>query len=251
MNLIIQGSKNFNVSERIKSHIKKRTEKLNYFKSHIQELNFHLDLERYNYKVDVILFLKKLGSYKFKAIAPEMYTAIDKVVHKIDVKINRKKNKIQSHSQPTHEEFVQFFNHHERKEPEPTEIIEIDTRPLILKEAFLQMKNNNKDFYGFYLLENNSNSFPSFLRILDDHILYLFKRKNDNTYIEYSLVTKQDSSVEINKKIREIKIKKFDLFNAQKDILNDEYHFDIFIDKETNKVSFLFKESHGKWILLR
>jgi len=251
MNLIIQGSKNFNVSERIKTHIKKRSEKLNYFKNHIQEINFHLDSERYNFKVDVILSLKKLGVHKFKAIAPEMYTAIDKVIHKIDVKINREKNKIQSHAKPGHEEFVEFFNHHEKREPEPTEIIEINTKPTVLQDAFLQMKSSNKDFWGFYLLEKDNESAPAFLRILDDHILYLFKRKNDTTYTEYSLKVNEKDNIEIDKKIRDIKLKKFSLFNAQKDILKDEYHFDLFIDNNNNKISFLFKESNGKWMLIR
>ncbi len=251
MNLIIQGSKNFNVSERIKSHIKKRAEKLNYFKTHIQEINFHLDAERFNFKVDVTLSLKKLGVHKFKAVAPEMYTAIDKVIHKIDVKINREKNKIQSHAKPGHEEFVQFFNHHEKKEPEPTEIIEINTKPTILQDAFLQMKSSNLDFYGFYLVEKDNDPAPAFLRILDDNTCYLFKRKDDTTYTEYSLIINDKGNIEINKKIRDIKLKKFDLFNAQKDILKDEYHFDLFIDKTNNKISFLFKESHGKWILIR
>lgn len=250
MNLIIQGSKNFNVSERIKSHIKKRSEKLNYFKSHIQELNFHLDAERYNFKVDAILNLKKLGVHKFKAIAPEMYTAIDKIIHKIDVKINREKNRIQSHAKPGHEELVEFFNYHERNTPEPTEIIEINTKPTTLQDALLQMKESKKDFYGFYLLEADKEPTPAFLRMLDDHILYLFTKKSDNTYIEYSLITDKEP-IKIDKKIRDIKLKKFNLFQAQKDVLKDEYHFDIFIDKNDNKTGFLFKETNGKWILLK
>jgi len=249
MNLIIQGSKNFNVSERIKAHIKKRTEKLNYFKNNIQELSFHLDAERYNFKVDAILALRKLGVYKFKSVATEMYTAIDKIIHKIDVKINREKNKIQSHAKPGHEEFVEFFNQHEEKKPEPTTIVEINIKPTTISDALLQMKNSNTDFYGFYLLEEKQDANPAFIRRLDDNVVYLFKKKNDSTYTEYSLMS--EDSAKIDKKIRDIKLKKFNLFEAQRDVLKDEYHFDIFIDKSDNKIGFLFKESHGKWILIK
>jgi len=250
MNLIIQGSKNFNVSERIKSHIKKRAEKLNYFKNHIQELNFHLDAERYNFKVDAILSLKKLGIHKFRAVAPEMYTAIDKIIHKIDVKINREKKKIQSHAKPGHEEFVEFFDHHEKNEPEPTEINEINTKPTALHDAVLQLKESKKDFYGFYLLDQTNAPSPAFIRVLDDHIIYLFTKKNDSTYTEYSLISDKEP-VTIDKKIRDIKIKKISLLQAQKNVLNNEYHFDIFIDKQNDKIGFLFKEAHGKWILIQ
>ena len=249
MNLIIQSSKNFTVSEKMKSYIKKRLEKLNYFKNHIMEINFHLDTEKYISKVDVTLSLKKLGVQKFEVTDREMYNAIDKIVHKMDVKINREKTKVQSHNKPGHEEFVEFFNDHESNNPEPTENVKVSSKPTTLNEAFLQMKQNSDDFIGFMLIEKENSLSPAFLRKLDDNILYLFKRKDDNTYQEYSLTVTEDE-VKIDNEIREIKLSKMSIIEAQKDILMLDYHFNLFVDSSSKKIGFLFKEGNGKWKLI-
>ncbi len=185
MNLIIQGSSNFTVSERMKSYIKKRIEKLSYFKNHIMEINFHLDSEKYIYKVNVTLSLKRLGIQKFEVTDKEMYNAIDKIVHKMDVKINREKGKIQSYSKPGVEDFVEFYNQLEENNPEPTEYVVMNKKPTALQDAYLLMKQNQNDYFGFNLISDKEEAAPAFLRKIDDDVVYLIKKSDDTNYKEY------------------------------------------------------------------
>ncbi|MBP7553934.1 MAG: ribosome-associated translation inhibitor RaiA [Spirochaetes bacterium] len=249
MNLIIQGSSNFTVSEKMKSYIKKRIEKLNYFKNHIMEINFHLDAEKYIYKVDVTLSLKKLGIQKFEVTDREMYNAIDKIVHKMDVKINREKGKIQSHSKPGVEDFVEFFNQLEENNPEPTEYIVMNKKPTALQDAYLLMKQNQNDYFGFNLMNDNEEAAPAFLRKLDDNVVYLIKKSGDSNYKEYLLMT-DDNNISIGNEVRNITLSSMSLVDAQKDILSQDEHSDVFVETTNNRISFLFKEGNGRWKLI-
>lgn len=246
MNLSIQGSNNFTVSTKMKDYITKRVEKLDYFKNHIQDIIFHLNAEKHEKKVDAILSIKKFGTHKFSANAQEIYTAIDKVVHKMDVKINREKSKIQEHNGIDHEKIVDFFYEHEENNPEPTKNISISNKPMTIIEAVLEMKLDNQEFFGFQLIEDKSNISIAFLRVLPDNTIYIFKQEDENTYTKYP-ITVENNSVSLGKKIREIKLKTANLIEAQKAILEHDYRFDIFIDNSSNKSFLLYKENNGKW----
>ncbi|OHD12141.1 MAG: ribosomal subunit interface protein [Spirochaetes bacterium GWC1_27_15] len=249
MNLLIQGVNNFNVSERLKSYIGKRTEKLSYFKNHINEIHFHITEEKHEFKIDVNLSLRKLGSYKFETKDKDLHSAIDKIVHKIDVKINREKSKIQDHSKASHEEVVQFFYEHEENMPEPTTEIEVDTKPTTLVDAYLMLKDESTEFIGFYLVNKEDNNSVAFLRKVSEDVFYLLSKKDDKSYTEYSLKVSA-TTCEIDKEIRSIDLPKFNLLAAQKDILDNDFHFDLFANSANNKISLLYKEGNGKWFLL-
>jgi putative sigma-54 modulation protein len=242
MNIIIQGSNNFNVSDKTKTYIKKRIEKLNYFSNHINDINFHISEEKHDFKIDVNMILKKIGAHKFSAQDKELYDAIDKVVHKMDIKINREKTKIQDHhSKAGHEDMVDFYYEHDKDMPEPTNSVNIDTKKMTLKDAISEMKNQKAEFYGFYSTEDKS---ISFLRMTHEDALYLLKRKADSSYGEFSI---NPTNYSVVKELREINLAKTSLLEAQKNILNQEYYFNIFINNSTNKISLLFKEGNGKW----
>jgi len=246
MNLVIQGSANFSVSENIKDHISKRLEKLNYFKNHIKEINFHLDTEKHDFKIDVTVSVNKLGVLKFQAIDKSIYETIDKIIHKIDVKINREKSKIQDHAKATHEDLVEFYYEHEKNTAEPTIKIEVPSNALSLSEAFNCITKDNHDFIGFYSAENNS---LSFLRKSQDDVLNLLKKKSDTLYSEFSLKLK-GSSIEVEKEVREIILSKQSLLDAQKNILEQDYNYSVYIDSAINKPGLLYKEDNGKWKLI-
>ena len=249
MDLVVQGSSNFSVSDRMKRYIEKRIKKVSYFKPHMNEIKFHLSSEKRLYKVDVVI-VSKFGTYKFQATDREMYSAIDKVVHKMDVKIYREKSKIKNHSKADYEEgFINFFTEHERDEPEPTDTISINDKPTILQDAYLQMVDEETDFYGFQYIDEDQGSYPAFLRKLEDNILYLFKKKDDGSYAEYSLQT-ADKSVSISEEVRAIPLRKLNLLTAQKEVLAQDYYYEVFINSATNNINFLFKEGNGKWKLL-
>lgn len=246
MNLIVQGGKNFTLSERMRGYIERKIEKINYFKQHIKEIDFHLDKEKLNFIVNATIITHKFGNYQFSVADLEMYSAIDKIMHKIDVKINREKSKIKDHSKATHEELVEFFNHHDEDKPEPTTVVELDGKPTQIDDAYLQMKDAIHDFHCFTLVDDLS---PAFFRKLEDDIVYLFKKENDSEYSEFSMKIEDNKPV-VGEKVRTIDLEKHSLLSAQKKILDQDYHFDLFINASDNKISFLFKENNGKWVLM-
>ena len=248
MEIKIQGTKNFEVSKNIKNYLLKRIEKLNYFKNHIDTISFHFKTEKLIYKISATISIKKIGLYKFEAKAEDMYTVIDKIIHKMDVKINREKSKIQKHNNPGHEAVIEFFYEHEKNNPEPTKNISIYNKPLTLLDAFLQMKNDKNHIFGFNLINENNLISPAFLRILDNDLICIFQKKNNDLYIELPLKIEKES-VKEGKKIRDIKLKKMNLLEAQKHILKQDYHYNIYLDNN-NQINFLLKENNGKWILI-
>jgi putative sigma-54 modulation protein len=248
MDIQFQGTKNFVVTKNIKSYLLKRLEKINYFKNHIDKITFHFKAEKLIYKISATLSIKKFSLYKFEVKADEMYTAIDKIVHKMDVKINREKSKIQKHKNLGHEAVVDFFYEHEKNNPEPTKKVDFFNKPLTVSDAFLQMKNGNNHIFGFNLIDKNDSIAPAFLRELDDNLLYLFQQKNKDSYSELPLRIEKET-IKHGKKVREIKLKKMNLLEAQKNILNQEYHYNIFINNN-NEINFLLKENNGKWLLI-
>ncbi len=246
MNLLIQGTHGFVVSEKTKAYILKRIEKINYFKSHIAEVAIHISEEKVNLKIDITLNLTKLGTYKFEATDKELYNAIDKAIHKMDVKINREKTKIQDHAKAGHEEVVEFFTQHEENKPEPTRVVDIVQKPQKLTDAYLLVKDAQINFMGFYPIEEIKPDTPCFLRKIDNDTFYLLKMKDSSNFVEYSLKS-DSSSCETDKEIRNISLKKLNLLQAQKNILESDFPFDVYIDAQTEKVNLLYKEGNGKW----
>ncbi|MBN2544464.1 MAG: ribosome-associated translation inhibitor RaiA [Spirochaetes bacterium] len=248
MQVTIQGSKNFHVSDRMKEYINKKLVKLNYFKNTINDINFHLDAEKHIFKISSILTFKKFGPTKIETSAEEMYTAIDKIIHKLDTKIQREKSRIQDHNNPGHMEIVEKLDNHEIAQAEPTRFIELEQKPTTLSDAVLQMKMKNIDYYGFTLLDEDEKFAPALLRKLDDEMIFLFKKEKNNNYSEYILKILKDN-IKLDKKIREIELKKMTLLEAQRFILKDEFYYNIFLDND-NKINFLLKESNNKWDLI-
>ena len=246
MNLLIQGAHGFVVSEKTKAYISKRIEKINYFKNHISDINIHIAEEKFNLKIDVTLNLSRLGTYKFEASDKELYNAVDKVIHKMDIKINREKTKIQDHVKAGHEEVIEFFYEHEQNKPEPTRVVDINQKPQKLFDAYLLAKDAQINFMGFYLIQDGKNETPAFLRKIDSDTFYLLKMKDNSSYTEYSLKF-GESNCDLDRDIRSITLKKLNLLQAQKDILENDFPYDIYIDAPTDKINLLYKEGNGKW----
>lgn len=248
MEVRIHGSNSFTVSNRMRGYIEKKVEKLHYFKSHINEINFHLSSEKLIYRITATMSINKFGVNKFEATAGEMYTAIDKIIHKMDVKINREKSKIQNHNNLNHQELVNFFFEHQEDKPEPTKSVSVNSKPATLMDAYMQMEMDKNDFYGFNLIHENDHVAPAFLRKLEDNVIYLFRKDGNGLYSEFSL-KKEGDDIKEDQKIRELLLKEMNLLDAQKDVLNQDYPFNIYVDNE-KRVSFLYKEGNGKWQLI-
>ncbi len=247
MNVQVQGSNSFTVSERMKNYIKKRASKLSFFKGHINDLVFSLNSEKHTFKVEARFNMPRFGQYNFEANANEMYTAIDKIIHKMDVKINREKNRIQDHSGSSSADKVDFYYEHDKNMPEPTRDVRINEKPTTLIDAFLQMKEEHIEFLGFNFINDEGKVAPGFLRKVDDDILYLFDRKDSDNYEVWSI---KDEGKNVKKQKVEmiIPVKMAALIDAQKRIMDQDFHYDVYVDKNDDKLSLLFKEDNGKWI---
>ena len=249
MELKIQGSNTFTLTDSIKDYIEKRVEKLNYFKSHLDKLSFHLENEKLLYKISATLSIKKFGLFKFESDAEEMYSAIDKIIHKMDVKIHREKTKIQDNSNLGHEEVNEMFVKEENNKTPNMKHLEIVTKPTTLYDAFLQMKDEESELFGFNLINENNIIAPAFLRKAGDDAVYLLRQDKEENYSELLLKVSKNQIKE-GKKIRNFLLKKINLSDAQNEILDQEYYYNIFIDINNNKINFLSKVDNGKWILI-
>ncbi len=247
MNVQVQGSQTFNVSERMKNYIKKRVEKLSYFKGHINDLVFNLNNEKHTFVVAARFNMPKFGQYNFEANANEMYTAIDKIIHKIDVKINREKTRIQDHSGLSTDAKVEFFYEHEKNLPEPTRDVRINEKPTTLIDAYLQMKEEHAEFLGFNFINEKNQVAPGFLRKVDDDYLYLFDKKDADNYEVWSLTTDGDAVKKVKIEM-DIPIENLSTMDAQKRIMDNDFHYDVYVDTSTKAISLMFKENNGKWI---
>jgi putative sigma-54 modulation protein len=249
MELKIQGSNTFTLTDSIKNYIEKRIEKLNYFQGHIDKIALHLETEKLLYKIHGTISIIKFGVFKFESDAEEMYSAIDKIIHKMDVKIHREKTKIQDHSNFGHEEVNELFVKEEDNKSPTMKHLEILTKPTTLDDAYLQMKDDESDLFGFNLINEDNIIAPAFLRKADDDVVYLFRQDKEESYSEILLKVAKNQIKE-GKKIRNFLLKKINLTDAQKDILEQEYFYNIFIDINNNKINFLSKLDNGKWMLI-
>lgn len=244
MKITIQGSKNFHLSERIKEYINKKAAKLNYFKETINQIDFYLDAEKHIYKASAVLTFKKFGPSKFETSAEEMYTAIDKLIHKMDVKIQREKSRIQDHSNPSHAEVIEKIVPSTADSKNNIKHVALEQKPSTLDDAILQMKARKIDYYGFNLIGDDGKIAPAFLKKMDDEVVYLFKSEKGK-YAEYLLRLDKDL-VKENKRLRDIELKAMSLPDAKESILSGDFYYNIFIDNE-NKINFLLKEEAEKW----
>ncbi len=238
MNLIIQGSKNFVVSDKMKAVIEEKVAKFDFFKDHIKEIDFHLDKEKINFKVDVTMITHKIGTFHFSVADQVMYNAIDKVIHKLDVKIYREKGKLQAHSSEK-ESYIASLAEESSDKISPVTEIPIASKPMDILEAYLELKEQKSDFLGFI---NVADGLPTFLRKAGEDAYYIIKPEATG-YVVYILSVSNEKA-EIADKVREIEVKAKEFTEAQNDIMEQDYHYDLF--KIDNKVIFLFK-SNSKW----
>lgn len=248
MEVRIQGTHNFTVSNKMRDYINRKVEKLNYFKSHIHEINFHLSAEKLIYKISATLSIPKFGINKFEVTASEMYTAIDKIIHKMDVKILREKTKIQDHSNLNHEEVIHHLYDNDLEKNEPLQNIPIATKATTLADAYMQMELNKVDCFGFYLIDNDESISIAFLRKLEDDVIYLFKKHSLDKYKEYAL-KKTPKTIKEDSEIRDLALEQMTLEEAKESIFMHDYPFNIYLD-ENKKICFLYKVGNGKWQLI-
>jgi len=248
MNVKIHGSNNFQISESIKDYIDKRMGKLSYFESHINEVNFNLQAEKILFKINATLSVSRFGVFKFETTAEDVYTAIDKIIHVMDVKINKEKTKIQNHNNLGHEDIVNYFSDHEEDNHVQVKHIPLYSRPLTLVDAYLQMECDGTNHFGFNLILEDDKILPAFLR-KDSKKVFFYKMGKTNSIVECPLSIK-GKSVKEDKKTKDLELKEMDIFEAQSALVDDKGKCKIFIDANNKKINFLLKEDNGKLALI-
>jgi putative sigma-54 modulation protein len=248
MNIKIHGG-NFTITESIKDYIDKRIGKLSYFETHINEINFYLKSEKILFTVNSTLSIAKFAVYKFETTAGDIYSAIDKIIHIMDIKLSKEKNKIQDHSNLGHQDVVNYFSDHEEDKHAQVKHVSLYTKPLTLIDAYLQMQCDESKHFGFNLIVEDENFSPAFLRKDEKSKIYFYKMSKPESFVE-CLLTVKGKSVKEDKKTKKYELKEMDLYEAQSAIMDEKDKYKIYIDSNNKKINFLLQESKGKWELI-
>lgn len=162
------------VTEAMKQYALDKLSKVERFHANVIDLNVTMDIQKLDHKVDIII---KFNHFKIKlqAVSDNMYTAIDKVVSKLQAQLRKYKDKLQKHhakgvsavdmqvnvvrrpagkdelediNEEIEEENLQQLEEHYR----PHEIVKKETRPLKIltyDEAIMKMELSQDSFLVF------------------------------------------------------------------------------------------------------
>ncbi len=86
------------VSERMRSYIEKKMQRLEFAKNLIVDLLFRLVKENNRFKCEATINFRWGNSSHIEVDCFDIFEGIDKLFDKMEVKINREKSKIQEHS---------------------------------------------------------------------------------------------------------------------------------------------------------
>ncbi|MBN1411447.1 MAG: ribosome-associated translation inhibitor RaiA [Spirochaetales bacterium] len=96
MNLEISAI-HFDVTDEIKQYVEKKLHKIEFAKEYIIDLIFKFIKEKSDYKVEANVNFRWGNSAHVEINSFDMYEGIDKLITKIEQKINKEKTKIQKH----------------------------------------------------------------------------------------------------------------------------------------------------------
>ena len=97
MNVDIQGI-HLEVNERTRQYIEKKLARIDYAKDHIIDLQFRLLKEGSGFKCQVTFNFRWGNKTHLEVECYDLFEGIDKLIDKMEIKINREKSKVQEHS---------------------------------------------------------------------------------------------------------------------------------------------------------
>ena len=164
MQVIITG-KNVELSDALKNYVEKKVARLEKYLEEPITVRVVLSAEKFRRSADVTISSKE-GVFHGSEESHDMYTSIDKVVDMLEIALRRRKEKIKDiRVSSMREETVT----EEGTLTEESRIIEekIDTKPMSVEEAVLQLEALDQDFLVFINSETG-------------RVNVLYKRKDGN-----------------------------------------------------------------------
>ncbi len=167
MQIIITG-RNVELSQALKDYVEKKVSRLEKYLEEPITVNVVLSSEKFRKMVDLTISSKE-GVFHGSEESHDMYTSIDKVVDTMEITLRRKKEKIKESrirgGKPVHQE---AFSSDEASKDEKVVIEErIETKPMTVDEAVLQLEAGNRSFIVFINAETG-------------RVNVLYKRKDGN-----------------------------------------------------------------------
>jgi len=248
MKLIISGVNNYTINEVIENYIKKRIRKLSHLEKNINSITIKLDEYKRGPKDgEVNLDTFHWGTFRFSATDKDTMHLIDKLIHMVEMKLNKEHDKSVDKNKITRKE--SFFFNHSKGIPESTTYVAVDPTIKNIEDAYLHLTsdpdNNESDYLGFILLNK---------------VVFMLKLSNDNVYLiaskEYGdlfgiyFIENGNYKIDPNYEIDEIKLSKKTLLDAQRDIIENSINYTVFLDDKRDMISFLIREGRGSWTLI-
>lgn len=144
MNLTITG-RHVQVSERLKEHAEKKVGRLEKYFNQIVDTQMIVFEEKKGKKVELIIFADGAKFYASEEGA-DFYSCIDVLLDKLDQQVKKYKEKMQDHKG---RELPMLIVDLDTEEEEKLSIVESASKPLELKEAYLEMKMDGMDYLLF------------------------------------------------------------------------------------------------------
>jgi putative sigma-54 modulation protein len=94
-NITVTG-RNVVVTDAMKDYVMEKLSKIDKFSNRIIDAVVTMDVQKYEQRVDIVLKVNQI-KIKAQAVSEDMYTSIDKAVHKIEAQLLKYKNKLQDH----------------------------------------------------------------------------------------------------------------------------------------------------------
>ncbi len=167
MQIIITG-KNVELSQALKDYVEKKVSRLQKYLEEPITVNVVLSSEKFRRMVDLTISSKE-GVFHGSEESHDMYTSIDKVVDTMEVTLRRKKEKIKESRVRGSKSIAEVGFLTEASSTEERSIIEekLDSKPMSVEEAVLQLEADNRSFLVFINAETGK-------------VNVIYKRKDGN-----------------------------------------------------------------------
>ncbi len=264
MNITITG-RHVNVSDRLQDYAKKKISKLEKFFNQLIDARIILYVEKLDHAAEVIINGDGVQFYG-REKAGNHYSAIDLLFEKMEKQVTRYKEKHSAHKGPQKESFIPFDVSDEHGKE--VRLNQVSNKPIDKIEAYLQMKNDNKDFILFkigipevdstvdlsnksYAVIHNSNGELKMVKIPFEKI----KEQNFdyNTFIQYNLNVIDDSAANPNiefDKDEKCSVKTLTLVEAIDEIESTEGTFLPFFNIESQYFNVIQKQGNDYEIMV-
>jgi putative sigma-54 modulation protein len=248
MNLTMTG-RHVTISERLKEYAEKKVSRLEKFFNQIIGLQMIVIEEKNQKKVELIIHADGAKLYASDE-GDDFNTCIDTLIDKIDQQV--KKYKDQQHNHKIKEKYTVPIVDLNTNEEEHISIVEASKKPIEIKEAYLEMKLDKRDYLLFkkdtevnlngigYALLYKNNDELNFITAREENIS---KDNIASNYEFYIMKILEDSDIDPNIELEKIsgEIKALNISQAIQAVSESSIDHHVFYNSEVSSLGFVRK----------